>query len=322
MSSTPLVSIVTPSFNQGHFLEETILSVLKQDYPRIEYMVIDGGSNDGSVDIIRKYESSLAYWVSEKDNGQTHAISKGWKRCGGEIIAWINSDDTYVIPNAISEVVKGFQQNPEWAMLYGDSWYIDEHSNIIKEREGYINKRTAIPFDINSLLISNQVPQPATFLKREAVIEVGGLDETLYNVMDFDLWCKIGLRYPVGNLHNIYLCNFRFHKDSKFEHLDERYIKENELVIMRTTSDKHFPYNPKKSRARALSTLYFGQATRLISDSHQSQARYWLYRSVKTYPMIIFLPGIRFFRICFWVLLGTIGTAYGIKFKRYLKSYL
>ena len=147
----PLVSVVTPSYNQGQFIEETILSVLKQDYPRIEYMVIDGGSNDGSVDIIKKYENSLAYWVSEVDNGQSHAINKGWSKCNGEIIAWINSDDTYVIPNAISEVVKGFQQNPEWAMLYGDSWYIDEHSNIIKEREGYINKRTAIPFDINSL---------------------------------------------------------------------------------------------------------------------------------------------------------------------------
>ncbi|HOW91535.1 MAG TPA: glycosyltransferase family 2 protein, partial [Anaerolineaceae bacterium] len=119
MSELPLVSIVTPSFNQVDYLEETMRSVLEQDYPRVEYIVIDGGSTDGSVEIIRKYADRLAYWVSEKDRGQTDAVNKGYAVAKGSILGWLNSDDTYK-PGAISAAVEFLVNHPQFGLVYGD----------------------------------------------------------------------------------------------------------------------------------------------------------------------------------------------------------
>ncbi len=159
----PLVSIITPSYNQAGFIEETIRSVLSQDYPRIEYIIIDGGSNDGSVEIIQRYASqasklsiplsglahSLSEWVSEPDQGQTDAINKGFARAQGDILAWLNSDDTY-LPHAVAEAVDYLQTHPELGMVYGDANLIDQDGNIIGKfparqtnyrrlRQGYVH---------------------------------------------------------------------------------------------------------------------------------------------------------------------------------------
>ncbi len=119
-----LVSIITPSYNQAHYLEATIRSVLEQDYSEIEYIIVDGGSTDGSREIIERYSSRLAWWVSEKDRGQTDAINKGFGRAHGEILAWINSDDTYE-PGAVAQAVEYLQANPQVGMVYGDARFID-----------------------------------------------------------------------------------------------------------------------------------------------------------------------------------------------------
>src|SRR5512136_1965980 len=126
----PLVTVITPSFNQAQFLEATILSVLNQDYPKLEYFVMDGGSTDGSLEIIKKYESRLTGWVSEKDHGQTDAINKGFSRARGDILAWLNSDDTYEI-NAVREAVAYLRERPEIGLVYGDANFIDESGRII-----------------------------------------------------------------------------------------------------------------------------------------------------------------------------------------------
>lgn len=128
--SWPKISIVTPSYNQAEFLERTILSVLNQNYPNLEYIIIDGGSTDGSVEIIKKFEKYLAYWVSEKDNGQTNAINKGFKISSGEILAWLNADDTY-LRHTISRVVNYFQKYPQIDLIYGNAHLINKNGQLI-----------------------------------------------------------------------------------------------------------------------------------------------------------------------------------------------
>ena len=125
-----LISIVTPSYNQDRYIEETIRSVLLQDYPQIEYTIVDGGSTDNTVSIIRKYEDQLSWWVSEKDQGQTDAINKGFARAKGDILAWINSDDTYE-PGVFTAAVKYFREHPNVGMIYGDCNYINESGSVI-----------------------------------------------------------------------------------------------------------------------------------------------------------------------------------------------
>ncbi len=207
MNQYPLVSIITPSFNQAHFLEATIQSVLAQDYPNVEYILIDGGSTDGSDEVIKKYADKLAYWVSEPDKGQTDALNKGFVQANGEILAYLNSDDTYE-PTAVSEAVKFLQQNPEIGLVYGDANFIDETGRIIgrfpaaqtnyrKLRRGYVH-----------------IPQQASFWRTSLWQQVGPLDPNFYFAMDYDLWVRIA-RISELRYHPRVWANFRLHGDSK-----------------------------------------------------------------------------------------------------------
>lgn len=210
----PLVSIITPSFNQARYLEETILSVLEQNYPNIEYWIIDGGSADGSVDIIRKYEHRLAGWVSEKDRGQTDAINKGFGRATGQILAWINSDDTYE-PGAIKAAVEHLQAHPETGLVYGDCNYIDGESRVLgrfpaaqtdyrRLRQGYVH-----------------IPQQASFFRADLWKQVGPLDPSFYFAMDYDLWVRLAKLAPFDYEPKLW-ANFRLHADAKTIAADDR----------------------------------------------------------------------------------------------------
>lgn len=214
MMSQPLVSIITPSFNQARYIEATIQSVLTQDYPNIEYIIVDGGSQDGTVDVIKKYEGRIAWWVSEKDKGQTDAINKGFARAQGEVLAWLNSDDTYE-PGAISAAVKYLQEHPEAGMVYGDCNFISETGRVIGRfgsaqtdyrllRQGYAH-----------------IPQQTMFFRADLWKQVGPLDPSFYFAMDYDLWTRLAARTELKYVPQTW-ANFRLHTTGKTIMADDR----------------------------------------------------------------------------------------------------
>jgi glycosyltransferase involved in cell wall biosynthesis len=189
-SRTPLVTIVTPSFNQGEFIADAIESILGQDYPAVEYIVMDGGSTDGTIDVLRQYGDRIR-WTSGPDGGQTDAIHSGFLAGSGEYLAWLNADDRYV-PGAISAAIESLQAKPSAALLYGLGEFVD------REGGGAEPCAQVGPWSFERLIGTlNLVFQPATVFRRDAYLAIGGLDRSLNYVMDYDLWIRLGSRYPV-----------------------------------------------------------------------------------------------------------------------------
>jgi len=204
----PLVSIVTPSLNQGRYLPETIESVLSQDYPNLEYVVMDGGSTDDTVEILQDYSRRDARmrFVSEPDRGQSHALNKALRLANGDIAGWLNSDDTYRT-GAVSLAVEALREHPDWALVYGNAYYINEFSQVI-------DRYPVDPCSEGMLFRVNTICQPAAFFRRSAVNRLGGVDENLHFCMDYDLWIRIAQQYPIGHIRNI-LADARLHPDCK-----------------------------------------------------------------------------------------------------------
>ncbi len=182
----PKISVITPSYNQAAFIEKTLCSVLDQDYPNLEYIVIDGGSTDGSVEIIKKYADRLAYWVSEKDSGQSHAINKGFLRSTGDIICWLNSDD-YFLPGTLEHVAERLAPETNAFALIGQSYVVYTDGTPPRLAEGeYSDHRGLLSF-----WTRYKMPQPSIFWRREVYQKIGLLDENLHYIMDFDYWTRI-----------------------------------------------------------------------------------------------------------------------------------
>jgi glycosyltransferase involved in cell wall biosynthesis len=206
MSDLPLVTVITPSYNQANFLEETIQSVLSQDYPNLEYFIFDGGSNDGSVEIIQKYAHRLAGWVSEKDRGQADAINKGFARATGSIVAWVNSDDFY-LPGAISAAVAALQAAPDAALVFGDVVSVDAAGKIF-------NVMTYGPWGLDELMQFNILGQPGVFMRRSALEQAGYLDLSYHYMLDHHLWLRLAQQGPMVYLPQHWAAA-RFHASAK-----------------------------------------------------------------------------------------------------------
>jgi len=196
--SWPKISIVTPSFNQGFFLEKTIISVLQQGYPNLEYFIIDGGSTDNSIEIIQKYQKYLAWWVSEKDRGQSHAINKGFAKATGELLGWLNSDD-YFLPNAFFKLAGAYLENPSVGAVYGRGHIVNQKGRVV-----YTPDHRQVTYDsLFAWSYGNNFMQPSCLVASKAWNECGPLDESLHFAMDLDLYLKIAKKFEFKRIVSV-----------------------------------------------------------------------------------------------------------------------
>ncbi|MBP7928043.1 glycosyltransferase [Patescibacteria group bacterium] len=232
----PKISIVTPSFNQAKFIERTIISVLAQNYPNLEYIVVDGGSTDGTLAILEKYKDKIKY-VSEKDNGQSDALNKGFAMATGDILGWLNSDDCY-LPGSLHKVAKLFQKHPESQWLIGFCKIINQQdvevSRAITRYKNLLLKFLAGPATLH---VANFISQPATFFTPKILQKVGGLDLNLHYAMDYDLWFRLYREVSPAVITD-YLAAFRVHMSSKGTTAFNAQFRELNAVSARYTNNR------------------------------------------------------------------------------------
>jgi len=247
----PRISIITPSFNQGDFLEETILSVLEQGYPNLEFMIIDGGSADQSVEIIKKYEPYLAYWISEKDQGQTHAINKGFKRASGELINWLNSDDM-IVPGALKKLAQAAFKHPEADVYYGDYKAVDGAGKTLYQRK-------CAPYHPNTLFWGRQLSsQPAVFFRRDLLTRLGWLNEKQQFCMDTEFWIRIARNGAVFSQVTEPIGITRVHGDAKTTLLQQVLRSEHKQIV-----EKYKAIPVTNARTRDLYYLFMNRYWRV-----------------------------------------------------------
>ena len=258
-SGGPRVSVITPSYNQARFLERTIRSVIDQGYPHLEYIVIDGGSTDGSVDIIRQYAGNLAYWVSEPDGGQANAVNKGMARVTGDIVGWVNSDDFYYA-GAIHAAVDAFAADPAMGFVYGRGNRVDERDALI-EPFAYTQ-----PFDVDALSYGvDYILQPTVFMRRGALATVEPIDPALQWTLDWDLWLRLGRKFPARMIDHLMAASREYAATKTSSGGFER-MEEIQRTIRRHTGDE--------VSVGYLNYLMFTLLDALPSSSVPAQARF------------------------------------------------
>ncbi|MCX6154305.1 MAG: glycosyltransferase family 2 protein [Candidatus Kapabacteria bacterium] len=223
------ITVITPSYNQGHFIEETILSVINQSYKNIEYIVCDGGSTDNTLEILKKYEDKL-HWISEKDSGQSDAINKGIRMSTGDIICYINSDD-YFLEGAFEAVIEAFNNYRKCNWVTGDCIIVNEKSIIIQQLVSTYKRILRLFPSKRMLSLANFIIQPSTFLKRSVIEEFGLIDQSLHLTMDYDYWMKIIQKYQPCIIKKP-LSAFRIHGNSKGGAQYKKQFDE-ELMVMK-----------------------------------------------------------------------------------------
>lgn len=268
----PLVSIVTPSLNQGRFIRDTVESVLSQDYPRIEYLVMDGGSTDNTLEVLRGYGDRLT-WRSAPDSGQADAVNAGFRLTRGTILGWLNSDDTYR-PGAVTAAVEHFTAHPDAAAVYGNAYYIDHHKTII-------GAYPTEDFSMSRLAETCMIGQPASFIRRDALEAVGMLDPTLRYCMDYDLWIRLARGHRIDRIDQ-FLASMRRHPHTKSFSETDQMFREIAAVVKRSFGrvPPHWPswhgYHRLTKRYRLIARWVVWPARRILP----TPVEHWLRKKV------------------------------------------
>jgi len=270
-----LVSIITPSYNQAPYLEQTIQSVLEQDYPRIEYIVVDGGSTDNSAEIIQKYADRLAYWISEKDSGQAEAINKGFARANGEIVAWLNSDDYYMI-HTVSFAVRCFEQNPDVVMVYGDMLAVDENGQII-------NVLKYKQLSLEDLLCFQILGQPSVFFRRSALEKTGLLEPTFHYMLDHHLWIRLAQQGGILHVPQVWSAA-RYHPLAKNRARAAEFGREAFRVLDWAKEQPELAESVSKVQRRALASAHRYDARYLLDGGQTAAALGAWFRALFIHP--------------------------------------
>ena len=245
-TTSPLVSIITPSFNSRKYIAETIESVVHQDYPAIEHIVIDGNSTDGTQEVLNQYPQIK--WISESDKGQSDAINKGLKMASGEIIGWLNADDLYT-SQAISTAVNFLRNHQDAVAVYGDMKMIDEKGAIIFTRRSQL-------FNLERLFLHNFINQPTVFIRKRIINQVGGIDTRLHYSMDRELWLRIGSQNRMDYLPCWVGAEFRVHPSSKTSTSEPRFHAEWAGVMESTINNPLYRDVPMDIKRRAIEQAY------------------------------------------------------------------
>jgi len=259
------ISIVTPSYNQSKYLPFTIESVLDQQYPNLEYIIIDGGSSDQSIDIIKKYERSLSYWISEPDRGQSDAINKGWKRVHGDIIGYLNSDDL-LLPGSLERVAVFFEKNKDVDFIYGNAIFIDESGKKIGRLNGH-------PFDLRLMLQRKiTIPQPAMFFRKNLLDEIGYLDEDFHYTMDVDFCLRTAHHHTLIYLPYD-LAAMRVHSEAKTLSMPDLFYLDELSALTKFFSQPHLPEKIKKCKNLAFARSYLRGSDALYKKGQFAESK-------------------------------------------------
>jgi glycosyltransferase involved in cell wall biosynthesis len=275
----PRISIVTPSFNQAEYLGECLHSVLEQDYPNLEYLVIDGGSTDGSLDILRGVGNRLAFWASGPDRGQAEAVNKGWARATGEVLGWINSDDL-LRPGTLARVSAAYAAHPSAALLFGDVEEVNASGLVVRTKN-------MAGFGLHSLLLGKNMPQPGVFISRRTYTTLGGLDESLHYALDFDYFLRAWLAFPAEDCLYVpgVLAASRVWPRTKTNQAGPRIGVEYRKVLDATFARTDLPVEIQELKTCAYSRAFlFKQARIYFGAGDRLRGLFWLARSVFLEP--------------------------------------